>query len=358
MAAGMVRSVLLRCVNAQRFSQVVPRPSRSDRLLGFKRIALANTARHVSIGRELSDGWRAIYSPDYGREYFWHETSGATTWALPVTVSTTTAEVGHAGALAADESGHNTSAVAPEQHISSLTSSTVDVTADSTAESDDRSSASTSEVSQGRAECRVHGKIRTIENLTTNEEGHLVCMPGGECRKPPERSSERAMCEVHGKIRLFHLLETNAQGQMACTPGSECVPIDVRLKDSGSSVCYIHKAIRTADNLKQNEDGHLVCITGQECDRKPPFEYCQVHGARRAVKFVASDQQGGFVCIAGYECQKIHHQNPQVRTELPPHWQVAWSDEHKREYFWHEVTGETTWDAPAASNVVENGSVE
>lgn len=34
--------------------------------------------------REFPDGWVAVFSEEYGREYFWHRPSGATSWEAPV----------------------------------------------------------------------------------------------------------------------------------------------------------------------------------------------------------------------------------------------------------------------------------
>merc|ERR1719326_918770 len=33
--------------------------------------------------RELSDGWRGVWSAQHGREYYWHQPSGRTQWEAP-----------------------------------------------------------------------------------------------------------------------------------------------------------------------------------------------------------------------------------------------------------------------------------
>jgi len=51
----------------------------------------ADRARRRPRVREFPDGWCAVYSPEYDREYYWHRPSGQTTWeppALPAAANT------------------------------------------------------------------------------------------------------------------------------------------------------------------------------------------------------------------------------------------------------------------------------
>jgi len=117
--------------------------------------------------------------------------------------------------------------------------------------------------------CAVHGKKRTIQNLTRNQLGDWVCLPGSRCKMMAgdqlRDGSQVKICSVHGKQRSASNMEEGEDGEWVCIEKYRCKVVPAGAKAAGEQMCSIHNKSRSTPNLKQTEDGEWVCIDGSMC---------------------------------------------------------------------------------------------
>lgn len=147
--------------------------------------------------------------------------------------------------------------------------------------------------------CNVHGKKRTMANMSLNEEGEWACISGSEC----QQGSNSAMCIVHRRSRTHRNLTKNEQDLWVCIPDSECQVAVV----TEMEVCSVHDRHRTIANLSKNSDGHWVCNPEFQCQLGAvgtgEQQMCTVHVRMRTVQNLALNQEGEWVCIGGAQCK-------------------------------------------------------
>lgn len=117
--------------------------------------------------------------------------------------------------------------------------------------------------------CSVHRKKRTMQNLTRNNTGEWVCLPGSRCKMVAgdqlRDGTEIKICTVHGKQRSSTNMELNEENEWVCIEKYRCKEPQKGSKSGEGQMCTVHNKSRTAQNLKQDDNGDWVCITGSRC---------------------------------------------------------------------------------------------
>lgn len=117
--------------------------------------------------------------------------------------------------------------------------------------------------------CAFHGKKRTMQNLTRNQMGDWVCIPGSRCKMMAGEQllngTQIMICSVHGKQRSMANMEKDEDGEWVCTEDNKCKVEQQRSKGAGEQMCSTHNKSRSIPNLKQNDAGDWVCIRGSQC---------------------------------------------------------------------------------------------
>jgi len=116
--------------------------------------------------------------------------------------------------------------------------------------------------------CSVHGKKRTMQNLTRNHMGEWVCQQGSRCKMMAgdqlRNGTEIKICTVHGKQRSESNMELNEENEWVCLEKYRCKVPQKGAKSAGEQMCTIHNKSRSTQNLKQ-DNGDWVCIAGSRC---------------------------------------------------------------------------------------------
>eukprot|EP00930_Biecheleria_cincta_P087027 TRINITY_DN76291_c0_g1_i1.p1 TRINITY_DN76291_c0_g1~~TRINITY_DN76291_c0_g1_i1.p1 ORF type:complete len:306 (+),score=44.75 TRINITY_DN76291_c0_g1_i1:67-984(+) len=168
--------------------------------------------------------------------------------------------------------------------------------------------------------CSLHGKTRTVKNLTDDGAGGMRCLPGNECqvsgavgaggsRKrsahdawltmlqsmiPMGGDPKRARVDAAFPLMNLQSLQVPGLGMNAC-----------------DNVCSVHNKKRSEQSLVDDGAGGKRCAPGMTCQMgagAPPGEasetyVCAIHAKRRSAKCLMLDPSGIICCAPGFECQ-------------------------------------------------------
>jgi len=123
----------------------------------------------------------------------------------------------------------------------------------------------------GKVACALHGKFRSIECLSNDGTGRLVCNRGNECKVmastgPDANARPDGVCAVHGKTRNPKYLCVDPYGRTICLPGFECKGAGAGVSASQATmICALHGKMRSLDSLVHDGSGRLICAPGRTC---------------------------------------------------------------------------------------------
>lgn len=152
--------------------------------------------------------------------------------------------------------------------------------------------------------CSIHGKQRTMLNMSQNEQGEWICIEGKTCQV----DNKSTMCTLHKRVRTFENLKQNDEGQWVCNPEVQC-QVAVVKEEAEMLMCSVHQRLRTSENLSKNPGGEWVCNAGCRCQLGPDptgsneRQLCIVHERMRTVQNMEMNVENEWECIEGARCK-------------------------------------------------------